>query len=444
MIERAKFRPIVHWITALTLSILTLLPFAAAQPDNPQIADERQEKDRNAGLPPENLEHLIKQMLLANPELQAARKRWEAMQKRPGQERALPDPTIRLGWSSAGAPYPGAGLGSEPGANLGVELSQMLPFPGKRGLRGSMAQKEAAAESFMFQGTELSLVSRLKTAFYELQFSYDAIDVITRNKILLERLAKLAENRYSAGQATQQDLIKSQVEISLIETRLLEMERNKRSMVAEINSLLNRDVSTGLGRPEPNEIPALLPFESMQTSAMESSPMLRAQRATIDSRQFGIDLSRRDYYPDFEVMGGYFNQGSMKDMWEFRVQMNIPIFSAHKRSLGVEEAGARLSEAQRTYRAGEQMISYRIKDQFLSAENSRRLMDLYSKLIIPQASLALESSLASYGTGSVDFLSVLSNFTTILENEMKYYESRTQFLQSIAVLSELTGGSGGG
>ena len=93
----------------------------------------------------------------------------------------------------------------------------------------------------------MNLVSRLKSAFYELQFAYDAIDVLTRNKILLERLAKLAENRYSAGQATQQDLIKSQVEISLIETRLLEMERNKRSMVAEINSLLNRDVSAGLG-----------------------------------------------------------------------------------------------------------------------------------------------------------------------------------------------------
>ena len=99
-----------------------------------------------------------------------------------------------------------------PGANLGIELSQMFPFPGKRELRGSMAQQEARAESFMFQGAELNLVSRLKSAFYELQFTYDAIDVLSRNKILLERLAKLAENRYSVGQATQQDLIKSQVE----------------------------------------------------------------------------------------------------------------------------------------------------------------------------------------------------------------------------------------
>ncbi len=443
MVERARFRSFSRWVAVLILPLILMPPFAEAQAGNPQDTIEFQAKEADAELPPVNLEHLIRQMLWGNPELQAARKRWEAAQKRPGQERALPDPTVRFGWSSAGAPYPGAGLGSAPTANLGIEFSQRIPFPGKRGLKGSMAQQDARVESFMFEGSELNLVARLKSAFYALQFAYDAIDVLNRNQILLERLAKLAENRYSAGQATQQDLIKSQVELSLIETRLLEAEREKRSMVAEINSLLNQDVGAGLGRPDPIEIPALPSLESIQKSAMESSPTLRAQRATIDSRRFGLELSRREHYPDFEVMGGYFNQGSMKDMWEFRIQMNIPFFFTHKRRLAVEEAVARLSEAQKTYGAGEQMISYRIKDQYLAAENYRRLMDLYQKLIVPQANLALESSLFSYGTGKIDFLSVLSNFSSILENEMKFYENRARFLQSLAVLSELAGESAG-
>jgi outer membrane protein TolC len=129
----------------------------------------------------------------------------------------------------------------------------------------------------------------------------------------------------------------------------------------------------------------------------------------------------------------------MKDMWEFRVQMNIPVFFARKQRQGVEEAGARLSEAQKTYRSQEQMLAFRIKDQHVAAETSRQLMDLYSKLIVPQAKLALESSLSSYGTGKVDFLSVLSNFTTILENEMNYYENRTQYMRALVALQELVG-----
>ena len=66
--------------------------------------------------------------------------------------------------------------------------------------------------------------------------------------------------------------------------------------------------------------------------------MLRSQRAMVDSRQLGVEMARKEYYPDFEVMGGYFNQGSMKDMWEFRVQLNIPIFFWKKQRLGLEEA----------------------------------------------------------------------------------------------------------
>jgi cobalt-zinc-cadmium efflux system outer membrane protein len=433
--------PVCLLIMILAGSVMATSPSVSAagqEISSGRHDDQTQKADSNSEYV--SLEYLVEEMLASNPELQAARKRWEAMQKRPAQESALPDPMIRLGWASAGAPYPGAGLGSEPTANLGVEISQTFPFPGKRALRGGMAQQEARAESFEFQGAELNLVTRLKTAYYARQFAYDGIDVLTRNKILLQRLAKLAENRYSVGQATQQDIIKAQIEISLIEARLLEFDRACQSTVAEINSLLNRDVGAPLGRPAPpGDIPVLPPLEILLKSAQDASPILRAQKATIDSRQFNLDLSRRDYYPDFDVMGGYFNQGSMKDMWEFRVQVNVPIFFAHKQRLGLEEAGARLSEAQKTYRAREQRISYQIKDQYLAAENSRRLMDLYSKLIIPQASLALESSLNSYSTGSLEFLSVLSNFSAILENEMKYYESRTQLLQAQANIQELVG-----
>ena len=48
--------------------------------------------------------------------------------------------------------------------------------------------------------------------------------------------------------------------------------------------------------------------------------------------------------------------------------------------------------------------------------------------MVPQASLALESSLASYETGAVDFLSVLTNFITVLEYEMNYYEELQHYL----------------
>ncbi len=391
----------------------------------------------------ERLGPLVSELLANNPEIQAARKRFEAAETRPGQQTALPDPKIGAGWSSAGAPLPGFGLGTEPTANLGFQISQEIPFPGKRSLRGGVAAKEAESEGQMFRSTELTRVARLKSAFHELRFVYDAVDVLKRNQNLLQRLAKVAEVRYSAGQSNQQDLIRSEVEINLLDGRVIQLEQRQRSLEAEINKLLNRPVARPFGRPQSVEnVPPLAPLEDLQHQALERSPMLRSQRAMVDSRQLGIEMARKEYYPDFEVMGGYFNQGSMKDMWEFRLQLNIPIFFWKKQRLGLEEAGLRLTESQRRYRAEQQDLGFRVRDRYLAAQASERLMDLYSKTITPQSTLALESSLTSYETGTIDFLSVLSNFTAILESEFNFHEQRAEYLKALAEIEELTGKTG--
>src|SRR5438067_13819593 len=73
------------------------------------------------------------QAALANsPEILAEHKRYEAARQRPSQESSLPDPMVSVGYASNGGPLPGQGLGSQPTSNIGVTVSQELPYPGKR------------------------------------------------------------------------------------------------------------------------------------------------------------------------------------------------------------------------------------------------------------------------------------------------------------------------
>ena len=88
-----------------------------------------------------SLDELLAEALRANPEIVAAQKRYEASKQRPAQVSSLPDPMISPGYNASGRPWPGAGLGSEPVANVGVMVSQEFPFPGKRKLAGDMAAK---------------------------------------------------------------------------------------------------------------------------------------------------------------------------------------------------------------------------------------------------------------------------------------------------------------
>jgi hypothetical protein len=66
-------------------------------------------------------------------------------------------------------------------------------------------------------------------------------------------------------------------------------------------------------------------------------------------------------------------------------------------------------------------------------------MKLYRQTVVPQGNLALESSLSTYETGSVDFLSVLSNFTMVLDYEMNYYDEALNYELALSRLEEMTG-----
>jgi outer membrane protein, heavy metal efflux system len=195
------------------------------------------------------LDDLVSEALKNNPEILAAQKRYEAARQRPSQEGSLPDPMFSPGYTSSGNPLPGAQLGVSPTAAIGFMVTQEFPYPGKRGLRSAIAARDAEAEFQRYQETELSVVSRLKQAYYSLSYTYSASSVLDRNRSLLDKLLKITEARYSVGKAAQQDIFKTQTEISIIEGRLIELQRGHRAAVAEINSLLNRPPGQIVGQP---------------------------------------------------------------------------------------------------------------------------------------------------------------------------------------------------
>src|ERR1017187_1966883 len=346
---------------------------------------------------------LVREALENNREILAAQKRYEAVRQRPTQDSSLPEPMVSLGYNSVGNPLPGAGLGSQVLANVGVMVSQEVPFPGKLKLKGDMASKEAQAEFQQFRSVQLAVISRLKQAYYRLQYTYAATDLLIRNRDLLENLLKVTEDRYSVGRAMQQDVFKAQTQLSILETRLVKLEQERRSRRAEIDSILNRAVGAPVGRPEdvkPKELTATL--EELLAAARQNSPMLGRDRKMLERSELAVNMARKEYYPDVTLNAGYYNMGSMPPMYEVRADFKVPVYFWRKQRAGVNEKVSTESQARRTYEATDQALRYRIQDDFLMAQASARLMKLYTQTVGPQGNLALESSLSTYETGSVE------------------------------------------
>jgi cobalt-zinc-cadmium efflux system outer membrane protein len=400
-------------------ALIAVLPvFAAAQP----------------------LSDLVDEALRNNREILAAQKRYEAARQRPAEASSLPEPTVSLGYTANGGPWPVAGIGTAATSNAGIAFSQEIPFPGKRKLRGEIAGKEADANLEEYRAVRLNIISRLKQAYHELHHAAVSVNFVHRYQDLLQRLLRISEARYSVGRAAQQDIFKAQTQFSIFQTQLLRYEQERTAKEIEINALLNRrqgsriDVAMEMA---PGEIPATL--DQMLSRARMQSPAIVREQRMVERNELAANLARKDYYPDYTVSGGYFNQGSMPPMWQFRVDFKLPAYFWHKQRAAVNEQEFSATGSRHTYEASGVSLEARIRQDYSLAETARKLIDLYGKSVIPEAQLALESSQASYETGTLDFLSLFSNFMNVVDYELMYHEEIMQFHVALARLEEMTG-----
>src|SRR5207248_9897831 len=181
-----------------------------------------------------------------------------------------------------------------------------------------------------------------------------------------------------------------------------------------------------------------LSLESLVALAIDHAPMLRRDQIMIDRSQLEVDAARKEYKPDFAVAGGYYYMGAMPPMYEFRFDVKVPLQRA-KRAAAVAEQLSIVEQARRTYDSTRLGLQDRIQEDYQMASTSVRLAMLYRDTVLPQARLALESSMASYQTGAVDFLSVLTNFGAVLDYEMTYVEELAAFHVAASRLEETTG-----
>ena len=124
------------------------------------------------------LASLVDEALHNNREILAAQKRYEAARQRPARPPACPIRRSRWATPRTAAPGRSRESAAQATSNAGIMLSQEMPFPGKRQLRGEIAAKEADAEFEEYRAVRLSVVSRLKQAYHELHHANVAIEFV--------------------------------------------------------------------------------------------------------------------------------------------------------------------------------------------------------------------------------------------------------------------------
>jgi outer membrane protein TolC len=187
-----------------------------------------------------NLDLLIDEALRNNPRIQAAYNNWKAAEYKIEQVKALQDPMANYAY-----------FGKNIETRVGPQehkygISQKIPFPGKLKNRAKAQSKHAAMLKEKYEATKREVIKDIKFVYYDIFWVDKAIQINEEEKAILESLEKVAQRKYESNLAPQQDVLKVQVELSKLIDKLFLLSQNRKSLVAKINSILNRPKGTEL------------------------------------------------------------------------------------------------------------------------------------------------------------------------------------------------------
>ncbi len=386
------------------------------------------------------LSGLVTELERNNPELQAAKREVDMRAARIAPAGTPPDPTFSVGYMSGFVRPPFFPSSSTPDAFRQMGISQELPYPGKLGLRASIAATEADVARWSYEDVRVRLASELKAEYVEYVRLDRSLEIVRRNKKVLEDFRRIAEARFSVGKAAQADVLKAQVEISILLEQEQMLLRERTAANARVNALLYRPQETPLESSDafvvqvPDET-----LDGLQALAAQRAPAIQRDVQQVTRGEGAVALAKKELYPDFGLNVTTQKPAGMPWMYGIDFMVRVPIFWQRKQRPMIAEATAGREAARQMQNNTRAAVASAVTEQYAAMRTSRRLLDLYDDSILPQARLALESAMAAYEVGGVDFLTVLSNFTTVLSYEVNLEQQKSQYRQALARLEPLVG-----
>ncbi len=346
-----------------------------------------------------DLQELLQWADTHNPELAAMGYEVDAASARIVPAGALPDPTLRLTVMD---------IGMAGDTGIQYRVGQTLPWWGKRGLRKELATAQVEQVKSSRQAVVAAIHAQIKSAYARY---YQAAGLIRLNQEILQLLTDLegvAQVRYAGGLTPQQDVIRAQVEKTMLRSELIDLETERHHAMVRLNVAMGRPQSAPIAEPQslPRITPAKVDGAVLEARIRRTSPLLAMQSAQVSAAEANRRLVERNRYPDVTLMIAPTQYGGGIDSWEAMVEFNIPIRLDSRRAQE-SEAEAMMAAAAERQRAAEIEIAGGLQESLAALEDAGRRERLIADTLVPQAELTLHSALAGYETGQVDFATLI-------------------------------------
>jgi outer membrane protein TolC len=389
------------------------------------------------------LSDLLNYAYFSNPSITASKESWKVFIENYRIGKSYPDPQLMMTYF----PSPiETRLGPQ---DWNLTLSQPIPFPGKLTQKGKVLEADTTISKLKLDKTIKKIVVSISTSLYELIYIQKAVAIARANFNLNRELIKISETAYAQDRALFYDMAKAQAQTAQIQYDILLLAELEQTEKARINTLLNRTPDARLGKAQElmHRHVAYSLDEIYDLCLTHQEDILIADEQ-VKKFEEAVKLSRYESLPSFKLGLFYAAIGEPDvanpptdagdDAIGVQLGLNIPIWFGKNNSI-ISKAMASTRKAKSDKRAIANLTQEKISRLWFKLQNSKRLMTLYEKELIPQSMRSVQTAETWYRQGDGSFSDFLELQATAYNFQLSLARATADYGKTLVLLEQLAG-----
>jgi outer membrane protein, heavy metal efflux system len=418
---------------AAVAAVMTVAAIVVLMPGRARAASASQALD---------VTQLVQVALEVNPQVRAARERWESAEHSIKQAYAPNDPQISYTNGDS------AGDGFSRTSYHTLLVSEAFQFPGKALLQGSQARRSAEIARLMYQTTIRDIRAAVEISYYQLVLDSALAGVNAENVRNLEQVLKVTQIAYSANQVTQTDFISAEFDLAAARQLQLLYQTYTANDETALNQLLSRPPGAPLDFERTLKFePLKIPLDTLADRAAGLRQEILEASLTERNSNTALELAKMEYLPDFTV--SYFFDHYLlasaapapnrTEDHSWVIGANMPIFFWLKQNEDVARARNNLEASRYDLVTIKNQTAAAVTSLYRAAQYGYQTAILYRQSLIPLADEDFEVALIAYQSGKISFVALAQALRRGYDARVSYLQAANQFMANRVALEQAVG-----
>lgn len=324
-----------------------------------------------------------------------------------------------------------------------VQVQQLLLMAGKRNKQLAIARTNTEIARDRFTDLIRTLRYQLRSTFYSLYFSQQALSVYDQEIGALQQTVRLYQEQYAKGNVPLKDLARLKAYLFNLTSERQQLLLRQTNAQADLAVLLNASPSA-LVRPVVTSDeaatfnPGTLNLDDLYQLADANRADLKAYTDQAALEQQNLTLQRALAVPDLTIQGTFDRNGAFGQNY-VGVGVGIPIPIANKNQGNIQAARIRTQSSQQVIAAYRLQVDSEVQRAYAKALQTDQLYRTFDQRFTEDFARLIEGVTVNYRKQNIDVVEFLDFFDSFKNSQIQYNQLQNDRMQSLEELSYATG-----